>query len=135
MRIDPCFPKTELTGLGVDTEVWTLRIPESFDIPNLSCGVAWTSKAEAKKHFWFKAWSIQMLGRPHIIKTTLGEFIKLEMNEGVSANPFETIGRLEFFAKWMEHTRHEANPDQTHGHQAEAQEEARRSCGDARGGD
>lgn len=81
--------------------VWTIRANEPADSIFASCNsqladCAWTKRKEVFSHHWFEK------GKPppHIIRTTLLEFLKMNYAETTGMNPFWTIGRMEFLEKW-----------------------------------
>lgn len=85
-----------------DMTVWTIRAnhPDPSDIwydcdGNL-CDTAWTKRQEVYHHHWFEK------GKPppHIIKTTLLEYLKMHFAEIQGMNPFWDVGRMEFLDRW-----------------------------------
>lgn len=61
------------------------------------CGYAFSTEEQARKrHFWFKDSECVV----EVVKMTVREF--LETHDWTGMNPFETINKLEFRAKYRE---------------------------------
>jgi hypothetical protein len=91
-----------------DMEVWTIRANEQEGSLFASCDnqladCAWTQRKEVYGHHWFEKGKPQ----PHILKMTLLEYIKLNLEEIRGMNPFWTVGRHNFLDAWTNIHGHE----------------------------
>lgn len=107
MIINPSFrPTPEVLALKSDTPVWTLRLLHIFRDPvdRQLCGEAWTTEAEARRHFWVAQvpeWEDMPESEVvEVIQMTIGDYLAARRGEFKAMNVFEAINVAKFEAHW-----------------------------------